>query len=65
MINDDDMSVSLKPDNTITLGEDLGNLSLDDLAARRAALEDEIRRTDDAAVKKRAGRDAADAVFKI
>lgn len=62
---DEDMSTSQRQRNSITPGEDLDHLSLEDLAERREVLEDEIRRIDEISAKKRAGRDAADAVFKI
>ncbi|MBR9824447.1 MAG: DUF1192 domain-containing protein [Alphaproteobacteria bacterium] len=59
------MSTDSRNRKSITPGEDLSHLSLDDLAERRVILEEEIRRIDAITEKKRAGRDAADAVFKI
>ncbi len=64
-MTDDDMSASLAKRNSITPGEDLSHLSLDDLAERRSLLEAELRRIDEITDKKRAGLDAAEAVFKI
>lgn len=65
MFHDDDAGASTAKKNTITPSEDLSALSLEDLAERREILEEEIRRIDEITAKKKAGRDAADAVFKI
>jgi len=62
---DEDMGLAARDRNTIRPGEDLDHLSLEDLAERRDLLEAEIRRIDEITAKKKAGRDAADAVFKI
>jgi uncharacterized small protein (DUF1192 family) len=43
----------------------LSALSLDDLAERRTVLEAEIARIDEITDKKKAGLNAADAVFKF
>ena len=64
MFHDEDGAAS-KPAGAITPGEDLSALSLEDLAERRALLEEEIRRTDQATEQKKAGRNAADAVFRL
>jgi uncharacterized small protein (DUF1192 family) len=65
MIHDDDATADMAKRNLITPGEDLSAFSLDDLAERRLVLLDEIRRIDEITDKKKAGRDAADAVFNI
>ncbi|MHA6287585.1 DUF1192 domain-containing protein [Maricaulis sp. CAU 1757] len=65
MFHDDDTAASRDKRVTITPGEDLSALSLDDLAERRALLEAEIRRVDQITESKQAGRSAADAVFKL
>lgn len=65
MFSEDESTSSQLKKDVITPGEDLSALSLDDLAERREILQDEIRRTDDMTEKKKAGRSAADAVFKI
>jgi uncharacterized small protein (DUF1192 family) len=65
MIHDDDTTSSTNKPQPIIPGEDLSAFSLDDLAERRLALLDEIQRIDEITDKKRAGRDAADAVFKV
>ena len=65
MYHDDETVAQAGKQDVITPGEDLSDLSLDDLAERRAVLEDEIRRVDEITEKKQAGRSAADAVFKI
>lgn len=46
------------------IGQDLATLSLDELAARITALQDEIRRLEAAIRTKQAGAAAADAVFR-
>lgn len=65
MFHDDDTAASTPPKEAIIPGEDLSELSLDDLAERRALLEAELRRIDAVTEKKQAGRSAADAVFKF
>lgn len=65
MFHDEESAAShLKPEAIIP-GADLSALSLCDLAERRALLETEIGRIDAITEKKRAGLNAADAVFKI
>lgn len=49
---------------TIQPGEDLTHLSIEDLEERQALLEQEIGRIEAMIVKKKRGRDAADAVFR-
>lgn len=49
---------------TIRPGEDLSHLSIEDLEERQALLEQEIDRIEAMIVKKKRGRDAADAVFR-
>jgi uncharacterized small protein (DUF1192 family) len=46
------------------IGQDLSLLSVEDLTLRIALLSDEIARLEQALVKKRASRDAANSVFK-
>ncbi|WP_291841703.1 DUF1192 domain-containing protein [Maricaulis sp.] len=65
MFHDEDSIASQRARQGIIPGEDLSALSLDDLAERRALLEDEIRRIDAITEKKKAGLSAADAVFKL
>ena len=65
MFHDEDSIASQRARRGIIPGEDLSALSLDDLAERRAMLQDEIRRIDDITDKKKAGLSAADAVFKL
>ncbi|MDG2045358.1 MAG: DUF1192 domain-containing protein [Maricaulis sp.] len=65
MFHDDDNAASTNGPVTITPGEDLSALSLDDLAERKALIHAEIARIDEITEKKRAGRSAADAVFKV
>jgi uncharacterized small protein (DUF1192 family) len=48
----------------IVPGEDLSLLGLEELEERKSVLEDEIRRTDVMIGKKRAGLNAAEAVFR-
>ena len=62
---DDDMDLAAGKRNAITPGEDLDAFSLDDLAERREILLAEIARIDTITEKKKAGRSAADAVFKF
>lgn len=59
--NEDDR---LTPATLIVVGEDLTTQSLEDLAERRAALEEEIARIDKVAAAKSATRAAADSLFK-
>jgi uncharacterized small protein (DUF1192 family) len=65
MFHDEDSIASQRARQGIIPGEDLSALSLDDLAERRATLEDEIRRIEDITEKKRTGLSEADAVFKL
>ncbi|MBO6797476.1 DUF1192 domain-containing protein [Maricaulis sp.] len=65
MFHDDEASTSTKDDDTIRPGEDLSGFSLDGLAERRRLLEEEIKRIDEITDKKKAGMNAAEAVFKI
>jgi uncharacterized small protein (DUF1192 family) len=60
-IDDDD-----RPKKKIAheIGQDLALLSIEELAARIALLNDEIVRLDAAMAKKRASRSAADQFFK-
>lgn len=51
--------------SAIVIGEDLSAHSLEELADRRAALEEEIERIDQLAEAKSATRAAADSLFKI
>jgi len=61
----DDGDLPLKPSRTvITPGEDLSALSLEDLAERRALIESEIARIDATVENKKAGRQAAESVFR-
>lgn len=54
-----------KPDrHVITPGEDLSALSLDDLAERRALIEAEIQRIDAIVEHKKAGKQAAESIFR-
>lgn len=63
MFDPDDLP--LKPDRyVITPGEDLSALSLDDLAERRALIEAEIQRIDAIVEHKKAGKQAAESVFR-
>jgi len=48
----------------IVLGEDLGLLSLEELASRIAALKAEIARIESVIAEKRSSRSAAETVFK-
>ncbi|MFS2316862.1 DUF1192 family protein [Maricaulis sp. D1M11] len=63
MFHDDESPASR--DVVIRPGEDLEPYSLEELEERRQMMLDEIARIDAAAEKKRQGRSAADAVFKI
>ncbi|MGX1096080.1 DUF1192 family protein [Amorphus sp. MBR-141] len=54
----------LTPSTLIVVGEDLSAQSLEDLAERRAALEEEIARIDRVVAAKTATRAAADSLFK-
>lgn len=65
MFHDEDSIASQRARQGIIPGEDLSALSLDDLAERRATLEDEIRRIEDITEKKKTGLSEADAVFKL
>jgi len=65
MFHDEDSIASQRAKQGIIPGEDLSELSLDDLAERRATLEDEIRRIDAITEKKKVGLSEADAVFKL
>ena len=65
MFDDDDNAATTNKPVTITPGEDLYTLSLDDLAERKELIQVEIARIDKITEKKRAGRTAADAVFKV
>ena len=65
MFHDEESIASQRAKQGIFPGEDLSALSLDDLAERRTLLEAEIRRIDDITEKKKAGLNAADAVFKL
>ena len=65
MFHDDESAASNKAKTAIIPGEDLSGLSLDDLAERRALLEEELTRIDAMTAKKQAGLSAADAVFKF
>lgn len=46
------------------IGQDLSLLSVEELTERIALLKGEIARSEEAATKKRASRDAANSVFK-
>jgi uncharacterized small protein (DUF1192 family) len=46
------------------IGQDLSHLSVEELTGRIALLRGEIERLDQALVKKRASRNAADSIFK-
>lgn len=52
------------PTLLLTVGDDLTTLSVEDLRARVAALEAEIRRTEAELASKEARRSAADAFFR-
>lgn len=65
MFHDEDGAASVSRRNAIVPGEDLSALSLVDLAERRELLLEEIARIDAMTEKKQAGRNAADAVFKL
>ncbi|WP_203291517.1 DUF1192 domain-containing protein [Maricaulis parjimensis] len=65
MFHDEDSAAGAKAKHTITPGEDLSELSLEDLAERKRLLQEEILRIDAMTEKKQAGRSAADAVFKF
>lgn len=60
-IEDDD-----RPRKKITheIGQDLSLLSVEELTERVALLKTEVARLEEATVKKRASRDAANSVFK-
>ena len=62
---DEGMDVDLepKPKPTITVGEDLSDASVGELAERIEALREEIARCEEAIKTKDAARSAADAVF--
>lgn len=49
---------------THEIGQDLSLLSVEELTERVALLKTEIVRLEEAAIKKRASRDAANSVFK-
>ncbi|MFZ4806678.1 MAG: DUF1192 domain-containing protein [Hyphomicrobiaceae bacterium] len=53
-----------RPARTITVGDDLTALSVEDLAARITALQAEIARTNDELATKAARKSAADALFR-
>lgn len=59
-----DEDARLTPSTLIVVGEDLSAQSLEDLAERRAALEEEISRIDKVVAAKTATRAAADSLFK-
>ncbi|MEZ5776351.1 MAG: DUF1192 domain-containing protein [Hyphomicrobiaceae bacterium] len=59
----DDLLPRKKPAG-VTLGEDLSRLSIPDLEARLALLDDERRRVEAEIDARKATRAAADAVFK-
>tara|TARA_R110002020_G_scaffold51045_11_gene144671 strand:+ start:2849 stop:3043 length:195 start_codon:yes stop_codon:yes gene_type:complete len=59
-----DEDARLTPSTLIVVGEDLSAQSLEDLAERRAALEEEITRIDKVVAAKTATRAAADSLFK-
>jgi uncharacterized small protein (DUF1192 family) len=61
---DDDMAKPARPGTAITVGEPLGNLSIDELEARILALTREIDRVREELRAKRAHEAAAAAVFK-
>lgn len=62
---DDELEIgALRTRAQAVLGEDLSALSLEDLAARRAALQAEISRVEAVMAQKQSGRAAAEAVFK-
>lgn len=65
MFHDDNNAETTNGPVTITPGEDLSALSLDDLAERKELIQAEIVRIDTITEEKRAGRSAADAVFKV
>ncbi|ABI66862.1 MULTISPECIES: DUF1192 domain-containing protein [Maricaulis] len=65
MFHDEESIASQRAKQGIIPGEDLSALSLDDLAERRTVLEAEIARIDEITDKKKAGLNAADAVFKF
>lgn len=58
-----DVDLEPKPKPTITVGEDLSDASVGELAERIEALREEITRCEDAIKTKDAARSAADAVF--
>ncbi len=58
-----DLDLEPKPKPTISVGDDLSDASVDELAERIAALKDEIVRCQEAMTSKDAARLAADAVF--
>lgn len=49
---------------THEIGQDLSLLSVEELTERATLLKTEIARLEEAAIKKRASRDAANSVFK-
>ncbi|MEM1285293.1 MAG: DUF1192 domain-containing protein [Pseudomonadota bacterium] len=58
-----DLDLEPRPKPVITVGEDLSDASVDELAERIEALRGEIARCEEAMKAKDAARSAADAVF--
>ena len=58
-----DMDLEPKPKPTISVGDDLSDASVGELAERIEALKEEIARCEQAMKTKDAARSAADAVF--
>jgi uncharacterized small protein (DUF1192 family) len=61
MVQDDDLPLLKK--TTHEIGQDLSNLSIEDITERIAALKDEITRLEAALAGKQASRDSADRFF--
>jgi uncharacterized small protein (DUF1192 family) len=64
MARDPDELIPRKPKSEISVGQDISALSVEELGARIAALEEEIRRTREALAARDATKSAADAVFR-
>ena len=62
---EDDMPDAARNRAAIIPGEDLSAFSLEDLKERREKLVAEIARIDAVTEKKQAGKQAADAIFKL
>jgi len=64
MVLDPDELIPRKAKSEISVGQDITALSVEELGARIAVLEEEIRRTREALVAREATKSAADAVFR-